>query len=45
MTIKREDVDRHAIDLSDVTSGQRLAPVHHPEHYTATGNLMKPWQR
>ena len=28
MTIKREDVDRHAIDFSDVTSGRRLAPVH-----------------
>ena len=28
MTIKREDIDRHAVDFSDVTSGQRLAPVH-----------------
>ena len=28
MTIKREDIDRHAIDFSDVTSGRRLAPVH-----------------
>lgn len=28
MTIKREDVDRHAIDFSDVTSGRRLVPVH-----------------
>ena len=26
--IKREDVARHAIDLSDATSGRRLAPVH-----------------
>ena len=28
MTIKREDIDRHAVDFSDVTSGRRLAPVH-----------------
>ena len=28
MTIKREDIDRHVIDFSDVTSGRRLAPVH-----------------
>ena len=28
MTIKREDVDRRAVDFSDVTSGRRLAPVH-----------------
>lgn len=28
MTIKREDVDRRAVDFSDVTSGRRLPPVH-----------------
>jgi addiction module HigA family antidote len=28
MTIKREDVDRRAVDFSDATSGRRLAPVH-----------------
>ena len=28
MTIKREDIDRRAVDFSDVMSGQRLAPVH-----------------
>lgn len=28
MTIRREDIDRRAIDFSDVTSGRRLAPVH-----------------
>ena len=28
MTIKREDIDRRILDLSDVTSGRRLPPVH-----------------
>ena len=28
MTIKREDVDRRILDLSDVTSGRRLPPIH-----------------
>jgi len=28
VTIKREDVDRRILDLSDVTSGRRLPPVH-----------------
>ena len=28
MTISREDVDRRAVDFSDVTSGRRLPPVH-----------------
>ena len=28
MTIKREDIDRHLIDISDVVSGCRLPPVH-----------------
>ena len=28
MTIKREDIDSHQIDLLEVTSGKRLAPVH-----------------
>ena len=28
MTIKREDMDRREIDFSDVTTGQRLPPVH-----------------
>ncbi len=28
MTIKREDVDRRVLDLSDVTSQRRLPPVH-----------------
>ena len=28
MAIKREDVDRQKVDFSDVTSGQRLPPVH-----------------
>lgn len=28
MTIKREDIDRHLIDISDVVSGRRLPPVH-----------------
>ena len=28
MTITREDLDRRRVDFSDVTSGQRLPPVH-----------------
>lgn len=28
MAIRREDIDRRAIDFSDVTSGRRLSPVH-----------------
>jgi antitoxin HigA-1 len=28
MTIKREDIDRRIVDLSDVASGRRLPPVH-----------------
>ena len=28
MTIKREDIDRHIVDFSDVASGRRLPPVH-----------------
>ncbi len=28
MTIKREDIDSHLIDFSEVTTGKRLAPVH-----------------
>lgn len=28
MTISRENVDRRAVDFSDVTSGRRLPPVH-----------------
>ena len=28
MTIKREDIDRHLVDISDVVSGRRLPPVH-----------------
>ena len=28
MAIKREDLDKHTVDLSEVTSGKRLDPVH-----------------
>ncbi len=28
MRIKREDIDRGKVNLSDVTNGRRLAPVH-----------------
>ena len=28
MTIKREAIDRRILDLSDVTSGRRLPPIH-----------------
>ena len=28
MTIRREDLDRRRVDFSDVTSGQRLPPIH-----------------
>ena len=28
MTIRREDIDRRRVDFSDVTSGERLPPVH-----------------
>lgn len=28
MTVKREDVDSHRVDFSDVASGRRLPPVH-----------------
>ena len=28
MTIEREDVDRRTLDISDVTSGRRLRPIH-----------------
>ena len=28
MTIKREDVDRRILNLSDMTSGRRLPPIH-----------------
>jgi addiction module HigA family antidote len=28
MTIKREDIDNKKVNLSDVTSGRRLPPVH-----------------
>ena len=28
MTIKREDVDRRILDLSGMTSGRRLPPIH-----------------
>ena len=28
MTIKREDLDNHQVDFSDVITGRRLAPVH-----------------
>ena len=28
MTIKREDIDNHQIDFSDITTGRRLPPVH-----------------
>mgnify|MGYP001431207958 FL=1 len=28
MSIKREDIDKGAIDFSDVRSGRRLPPVH-----------------
>ena len=28
MIIKREDIDRHLVDISDVVSGRRLPPVH-----------------
>ena len=31
MTIKREDIDRHIVDFSDVASGRRLPPVHPDE--------------
>ena len=28
MSIKREDIDRRLIDISDVVSGRRLPPIH-----------------
>ena len=28
MTIKREDIDNHEVDFSDVGAGRRLPPVH-----------------
>jgi antitoxin HigA-1 len=28
MTIKREDIDSHRVDFSDVATGKRLPPVH-----------------
>ena len=28
MTIEREDVDRCVLDISDVTTGRRLPPIH-----------------
>ena len=28
MTIKREDIDSHQLDFSDVSTGRRLPPVH-----------------
>jgi len=28
MTIKREDLDNHMVDFSEVTTGKRLDPVH-----------------
>ena len=28
MTIKREDIDSHLVDISDMVSGRRLPPVH-----------------
>ncbi len=28
MTIKREDLDRRTVDISDVISGRRLPPIH-----------------
>ncbi|OHC75966.1 MAG: addiction module antidote protein, HigA family [Rhodospirillales bacterium RIFCSPLOWO2_12_FULL_58_28] len=28
MTIKREDIDRHQVDFSDIATGKRLPPVH-----------------
>jgi addiction module HigA family antidote len=28
MTIKREDLDRRTVDISDVVSGRRLPPIH-----------------
>lgn len=28
MTIKREDVDSHRVDFSDVATGKRLPPIH-----------------
>ena len=28
MSIKREDIDRRAVDFSDVSTGSRLPPVH-----------------
>ncbi len=40
MTLRREDVDRRAVDFSDVRSGRRLAPVH-PRKICATNS----WSR
>ena len=31
MVIEREELDRREVDLSDVTTGRRLSPVH-PEN-------------
>jgi addiction module HigA family antidote len=28
VTIKREDIDRRIVDLSDIASGRRLPPIH-----------------
>lgn len=28
MSIRREDIDRRAVDFSDVTTGRRLPPIH-----------------
>ncbi|HEX6959000.1 MAG TPA: HigA family addiction module antitoxin [Ferrovibrio sp.] len=40
MTIKRDDLDRGLVDLSEVTTGRRLAPMH-PGEFLAT-EFLKP---
>ena len=41
MTITREDIDQHKIDLSAITTGQKLAPVHPGE--ILRDEFLKPW--
>ena len=39
-TIKREDLDRGAVDFSDVVSGRRLPLVHPGEIYDACAEAL-----
>jgi antitoxin HigA-1 len=36
MSIKRDDIDAHKVDFSDIGSGRRLPPVHPGESFATS---------